>query len=219
LVFFAVFQQMQQALEDFGAAAQTVAQHIQPMAGQLAAAASVEQRVSSLEAVMQQLVQGQAEAQAQGQQLALQMGQLLQQQAQMGQQQAQMGLQMSQLQQQMGQLAQQMGQLQQQQAQGEESARVFHRNAGRRASHARAVHDSSLEALEKEADGGAAAVGALPGPAGVPFPATLSNANTLGNAALDALAAFYHEDFGVPDDGLPARRRLFFKFIGVHHTF
>lgn len=97
-----------------------------------------------------------------------------------------------------------------------------HANGFKRAQHAlRASHPAAaLVPLEKERSGGAAPIGVAPGQPGpyvaVPFPGTVAAACELMHADLDALAQFYHEDFGQPPNVLlPARRSMFLQFIGL----
>lgn len=63
------------------------------------------------------------------------------------------------------------------------------------------------------ANPGDAALGTAPAAAGVAFPATRAAALALSNNRLNALAAFYGEDFG-QGLALPERRAMFLDFIG-----
>lgn len=187
--------------------------------------AMAEQEVAHT-AVLQQL---QSQMQAQGKH----MDQLLQQQSRIQAQMQAQGKQMDQLLQQQTQLQAQMqtrvlpevvliqtqlDKVLQHQAQDAALARAAHRNAWKRARHRRLGYADSaahLAPLMKEVTGGAVPLGELPG-ADVPFPVTVQEALRMGHAALNALAAFYHEDFGAESDLLLARRSMFLHFIGFH---
>ena len=212
-------QQVQQRLRDVGQAVQGLADDVGPITGRLAAAVGAEQAVAQLSVQLGQMAQQLDQVAQQQGHVVQQLGQVVQQQAQMTQQLGQVVQQQAQMAQQQAQMAQQLGQVQQQQAQDASVSRVLRRNDVKRASNARsgAVATSELALLEKEALGGNQPLGALPGP-GVGFPATLREANSMNNVALNALAEFYHEDFGVAGDGLPARRCRFLAFVGIHNA-
>lgn len=95
-------------------------------------------------------------------------------------------------------------------------------NGRRRRQNTRALrvsHRSRVQALEPlareqpaGADADAAAVGALPPPG--TFPQTWRDVNQITHAQLDALAAFYGVEFGVP--GSVLRRQAFTNFITTY---